>query len=510
MKKISDVSIITDLESKLSQLHKNIKSYQEDKNCIGLEEYIKSHPSSALFSSNALYFLKSKDQIRDILGQRGLIDIYNRIFGYYEEFYDFNFTNSIILQFKSVSENNDILQSDFSLPFFILLFYEEIIFHSKYLHDAVEISKNDKLEDEIENHFLYLKRLFHFLDAFSKYHPSLYYTGKYYRDHLSHSIRVAWLVDKLFEKWQQFYLISIKNRFQKFLTDMDDFKHNSEDIESFVNAAVFNDNRHIYTSVGRRISFISGIFHDVAYPLSYLIKEEKVKEDKSVVEGLKELLVSVIPLFENNFVSNNYKLSVGGRCHWFNDFEKNLKYLNSQFDNIQNKYENQVYNNDDFKVCRKNISDHGVISALYLQNIPKEARQAIAFHNLHKDKKIDLFTDPIAFILVLCDEAQEWGRCLISSSGDTFIPVTEIKLEMSKKNFNVEIDFSDANNLKKLKEFNFDIYRMAKDKYNNLSRLSISDNAYKSQICIQFVIRYDGKEYTMSCKNGCWDNNWDS
>jgi hypothetical protein len=314
-------------------------------------------------------------------------------------------------------------------------------------------------------------------------------------------------LEKLFEEWKQYYLISIEKRFHRFLTEKSIFS-NPKYINPFVHNAIYCDNSNIYTSVGKRIAFISGIFHDAAYPFSQLNIDDANSQNR-VSEQFKEFLIDEIPLLENRFALNTYQLSVRSRCFFIDDFYDNLNFLKSQFSRIQDEYAEQKINSDNYEICKKNISDHGILTALNLIGIPIEARQAICFHNLI-NFHIELFTDPIAFFLVLCDEAQEWGRCLKDASKNVLIPLSEIKLEMNEEEFNVQIDFNDEDKCNKLEEIDFQIEKMLVEKYKNLSRLYISDDKYKSKISIQFVINYRKKEYRIYYKDGSWRKNFTS
>jgi hypothetical protein len=135
---------------------------------------------------------------------------------------------------------------------------------------------------------------------------------------------------------------------------------------------------------------------------------------------------------------------------------------------------------------KEDIYDHGMLSATNLalmfknnlNDILKESAKAIA---LHSNTKIDVkFEDsPIAFLLILCDEIQEWGRKMIIS--DKFKPELEhIRIgpfldEEGKRKFNkslkVKFEYGDA---KVLKDTNWNYELFNKSKLENFKRLKFT------------------------------------
>jgi hypothetical protein len=99
MEIISDKTISCYMANQISLLKQNIEGYQKDKRELGItnfEKYIEKYPYSPFFSSNAIYFLRNKDKIR----YTNLINVYNRILGYYEEIYEASLIDSFIDQFE--------------------------------------------------------------------------------------------------------------------------------------------------------------------------------------------------------------------------------------------------------------------------------------------------------------------------------------------------------------------------------------------------------------------------
>jgi hypothetical protein len=70
------------------------------------------------------------------------------------------------------------------------------------------------------------------------------------------------------------------------------------------------------------------------------------------------------------------------------------------------------------------LYDHGVLGAVnivshlesrnvQIDSVIREALIAIAFHNNPNVKNISLNEHPIAFLLILCDQLQDWNRVII-------------------------------------------------------------------------------------------------
>ena len=127
--------------------------------------------------------------------------------------------------------------------------------------------------------------------------------------------------------------------------------------------------------------------------------------------------------------------------------------------------------------------------------------QAIALHNLFTVEKveIDFIESHIDFLLVLCDEAQEWGRWLINDkTKEFFVPIEEIKWELTDKTFKVKMDFHGKSEEIKENMPDFNVEKLVKNKFCNLKRLKVS-SVPGLDIEIEFlIVDFNGKESKIS------------
>jgi hypothetical protein len=121
---------------------------------------------------------------------------------------------------------------------------------------------------------------------------------------------------------------------------------------------------------------------------------------------------------------------------------------------------------------------------LCLEDLPLESNQAIADHNI-KDIYVNILEKPISFLLIMCDEIQEWGRFLLDYNNNYIIPIEQMEYTLTEKSIKVELDFYDKCDEIKSNIQNFDIDRIIDDKYNNLQRLVIPPEI---DLNIQFII----------------------
>ncbi len=207
------------------------------------------------------------------------------------------------------------------------------------------------------------------------------------RDHLVHSLYVYLLGH---------YLISIS----------DTIKENCWD-----------DNEYFLFEWGMTASL-----HDIAYPLelhskqisSFLEKEFPDEKDRSVL-GLKINDKELVGLGEGDFdlwdVLRNYLIK---ECEI------------EEFD-IQKYFEGEC--------SEKGIINHGIFGGLFVlrkfynmgefDSSIEDIAGAITLHNLEKDIFLDLEDNPLAFLLVLADELQDWDR---PSTEKYVIPPTGVNI----------------------------------------------------------------------------------
>lgn len=139
----------------------------------------------------------------------------------------------------------------------------------------------------------------------------------------------------------------------------------------------------------------------------------------------------------------------------------------------------------DFQLLEKleeavNNRDHGVLSALNLADylLPSSTR-AIAFHN---DDSIDIWFAkfPVAFLLVLADELQEWQRPWMRSDGRYTYALDAVELQLSHKKataaslvqpLSIEVKMNYKERAGELEHTPFDFSRLYAGKCKNLGRL---------------------------------------
>ena len=266
---------------------------------------------------------------------------------------------------------------------------------------------------------------------YSEFETTLYGSSKYYRDHVMHVFRV-WLIGN--------NLL---------------LKDNCKYLNKIVVEAGYDVNAYEKLSMWTLIS----LSHDLGYPL------QKAME---VIEKTKTMMTS--------FVSNpmiNMDLSFSGVQNSMNDFvlrfvsskmweinpetRRTIEYINDSFKEEQNRLKqlNDVERDREIKKKRyvarlqpkyyfklqKSLehSQHGILSSLIIYKhllyflesdyslnedymfdyedsrqyyIRREILRAIASHTCHDIYQNDMLR--FSFMLILCDDAQEWGRKSIS------------------------------------------------------------------------------------------------
>jgi len=285
--------------------------------------------------------------------------------------------------------------------------------------------------------------------------PELFYTNKdfevvlqriqYYRDHYIHSFNVFLLG----------YIIL--NELDK-VSGISNFKLKHKQ-------STFNMEDIISTWV------LASTFHDAAYPIEK--SENWLNELFEKYFGIK----SDLKIDEKEITPYLYLDFMKWMCKYNKD--TNTSAL-ANFDNVDWKY-NSALNTQLVK------KDHGVFGALFLlhiigireQSLNNElvkkylpAAHAICTHNMLT--KIDFTTHPYAFLLVLCDELQDWGRPTLREKDYLYLeglrvtnpinPIIEIRVLISQSrtkylqkmlskdrlitNSSVHIEITDQNNKK--------------------------------------------------------------
>jgi len=305
---------------------------------------------------------------------------------------------------------------------------------------------------------LFADKIIRSLDAFEQYHPFLYLTGKFYRDHVFHALRTAWLIKRLAGKWQWIYRDSVKKTLMGIVEGCTSRYFSADDVKAAV------------TRMEIGPPFIeamqAALFHDIYYPLSGLLGGTRASA--SLMDSLDSLNRLTSQLLENGHMRGKLAL----------ELRQLGRGVSCSIDRVVSSYLRTV---DDLmgkekviprKRLVKDWHDHGVLAGLLLNHFSTEVRQAMALHNL-TDLKIDILKSPLAFFLVVCDVMQEWGRLLQDDQGKYFIPLSRIDWHLNEKELGVIIDFTKSKVDIQSRKQDFDRQKIAQDKWKNLRRLHI-------------------------------------
>lgn len=419
------------------------------------------------------------------------------------EIYDYERYSYPREAFENLSKNIRKSVEDFPLLTFIFSYYPMVFFHpTKEMVDSLDFVSllkkldsneiNQKQKEMASSILMNLEKLLKYIDAFSVYESFLFYSEKWYRDHLLHSIRVMWMMEKIIwdKRWYQIYKKSADHRLKKLLEG-----------KSYANKISFPDIYSHDNEGGRleneclRNGLIAGLFHDLMYPVSSLLKKREIIPSNSKMSTeIENLGKVVVPFLENKFLEDDLQFII---FQWLDDMDKakqEIKQLNTCYTNQNGK--KQLANK-----FLKHSSDHGVLSGIQLESLPLESRQAIALHNI-KNVKIDPMEAPIAFFLVLCDETQEWGRWVKSDKNpeEFFVPCEKIQWEVDNGKFLVKVSFKEKENEIKRYKPNFSVKKLVNDKFKSLSRLIVPEDFE-----IKFsVIDLEGDETTISGTSCGW------
>lgn len=350
-----------------------------------------------------------------------------------------------------------------------------------------DVSKERGIESE---GLLYLIKSLPDLETF------LYSTNvrKFYRDHTEHSLRVAVLGDFILE--QDFGQGKVLN----IISDL---------IE--IDKEFLKD----------KIWWLAGLLHDIGYPLG--------KMTTAVNYSLINQLLKCYPTLDLQFKPLEIGLS------WKGNQEEYLKIIEEGLSKeIRQKirkgtgyhtpqlpdYKSEVYLKNQQGHQEYNFEpainlDHGVISALSLLNglgSPEEIKnndeyegyilvaRAIAIHNFKLKSKDSIFDNqPLAFLLMLVDELQEWGRPIPLQVRDTYF-TTELKKVTLLDEILLHRDeshwFMKFKDEKAKKLMNFDFKRFSKSKQQAMNRLDHGEKYSDSQLILQDIkpAKREGKQ----------------
>lgn len=257
-----------------------------------------------------------------------------------------------------------------------------------------------------------------------------------------------------------------------------------------------------------RAWFATAFLHDHAYPISYLFelapKLYHLKRNFGDIKGCIDRIQSAyLNAYHHLFSQELYDdLKI-----MLNDGHVIAKDL---MNDIRSEFQLAGIDIKDSELRDGDIYDHGILSALNIikniknnpENLEKpviqKAVEAIAVHNL-PFWNLCLEEKPLATLLVLCDEIQEWGRNLMVRHKY----ITELDQVMigpfekreGKRTFaetlNIRFEYSDYRRLLKT-EWNFEIFQKSKMKqFGRLKLFSERDERNPKRIRYEIVMPYE-------------------
>ena len=289
-----------------------------------------------------------------------------------------------------------------------------------------------------------------FSDAF------LYLTRERYRDHMFHVIDVCLL---------GFFLLQCRFKNEKSLLSLLSLKNQS--MLSLM-SRIISGKSSVGSDLVMQNWFLAALFHDVGYSLKAEEQSKKEYQKKSGDQKLtgdewqKVMEMEKLKIHRRNLAElERRKAQYGANfpLHILNQIEEEKEALHQLETKLEFRYKGitslspltETATNDD-ETKKDQAEDHGVRSYEYVEEVLnrlpgdnqrwlnqfKPALAAIRSHNL-MDQKIDFSEEPLSFLLVLCDELQEWGRARVD--------MTELREAMVSKIIFPDIDILPTNSL---------------------------------------------------------------
>lgn len=342
--------------------------------------------------------INSVEHLREILTGEALVDVYR------EHPLDENSIQSL-RGFLEIDENNEF--AIFKKVDQIKSLWKDLI--KKSINCLRYYDTREPFHDNIEKHpHAYgLDELEKYFDKYTEFEALLYGGSKYYRDHVVHVFRV--------------WLIGIKILLE-----------NGGD---YLSRVKIEDGYTINSLEKISIWTITALTHDLGYPLEKALQ---------IIEKTQDMMKSFIV---NPIVSMD--LSFNGVQNTMNDYV--LRFVSSKMHRRigDNLYVARLQPKYYFKYQKSlENNSHGILSALIIYKmlvfflesdysinedytftqedsrqfyIRREILRSIASHTCHDVYQLTMFS--FSFLLILCDDAQEWGRKSIS---DLYIERGEI------------------------------------------------------------------------------------
>jgi len=305
---------------------------------------------------------------------------------------------------------------------------------------------------------------------------------KHYRDHTEHQLRVAVLGDFLLEQdTEQGTLLGIIAE----LLELDELV------------------------IKEKLWWIAGLIHDIGYPLSKMTTAVNWSLLNQILKCYPQLDLEVVPmevtLSQKGAQKEYLKLLEGG----LSKKARELIRMGAGFCEVRPVPQRKTFLGGDnghpeYTFTSEIALDHGVIGALTLLKslgTPEEikasdeycgyitAAKAIALHNFKDRLKDFIFEDnPLAFLLVLVDEIQEWGRPIPIQIRDSYF-TTELKKVALLEEIVVTIDefqwLMQYRNTRAKELINFDFGLLCNSKKKAFFRLDRGSKFQETTILLQ-------------------------
>lgn len=254
------------------------------------------------------------------------------------------------------------------------------------------------------------------------------------RDHFIHSVNVFLLGLSIYsqnEKYQKFFKDYVKNSaYKKYYR----FKNNEVTNEEFLYrwgiASLFHDIGYPVEIIGKQMkSFINNSVKsiDKSYNVNPSIDFKDFNEFNSIVKQKSDFADKFRENYTHAKFLNMFKPTDIMACKIYEDFkdELELKKLTRNLDNFVNTMSDQGFIDHGFFSSILVLNSYGYL----IQNYEKkysfffypivDSASAILLHNYYRNTlqsepfnlgRLSAEKSPISFLLILCDELQEWNR----------------------------------------------------------------------------------------------------
>ncbi|MFX0097410.1 MAG: hypothetical protein ACFE7E_06595 [Candidatus Hodarchaeota archaeon] len=324
----------------------------------------------------------------------------------------------------------------------------------------------------------------HLIRMLPEFEALMYFLNvrKFYRDHCAHQLRVAVLGD--------------------FLLDL---KSDSGTLEGQI-----RDKLGLSSDEVRTAWWFTGLLHDTGYPLSKLCTAINWSLLNEILRCYPSLDIKIAPMFVglgSGELRNWEYLSIladGMPNHWQERIKKGLGLSEPSIDTLlfeAGHHIDKEYQPESLQI------DHGVVGAVNLlrtigaperlrKNLPEdrpfiEAARAISVHDFKDDlKEVPFEKYPLAFLLILADELQEWSRPIPAPIKDTYFTTSLEKITLleaiSYKKSDELWDIPYENTQAK-KILSFDFNMLCMDKVKALEVLNCTEQYPESEIQLRDV-----------------------